>query len=124
MRSVLDAHFSKIWNNNKPFVIIKVEQIPEAKNTCSYCGKVFPRGFLWIIPFDTPLSHKERWEYPNRNRKYPKEPEFLPSPRGQKTVKFYCIHRQCIMKQFPFFKSKLFEVPLLDFELKDSRKGI
>ena len=118
-----DPLFTKVWHNNEPLLVIKTRDVPAEKSRCGYCGTEFPCGILSIVPFDIALSHKERWEYRNKNRSSPSEPEFLQSPHGEKTTRYYCIKKDCIIKRFPYFKVELLEIPD-DVVLKDAHKKL
>ena len=104
-------------------MVIAVKNIPVEKSSCGYCGKEFPRGILAIQPFDIALSHRERWQYLNRNTSGKDEPKYLPSPRGKMTLRYYCIHDNCIFKRFPYFRSELLEIPG-DIILKESHRKL
>ena len=114
--------FTEIWHNNEPLVVCHVSTIPSEKNRCSYCAKEFPKNFLAIVPFDIALKHRERWQYPNRDRKSNSEPAFHPGPANKMTTKYYCINNACIMGRFPCFQEQLIELPE-GFAVKDSHKG-
>ena len=88
-----DRPFTKVWHNNEPLIICEVDTIPKDKNNCVQYGNEFPRGTLAIIPFDIAVSHGERSEYFNRNRKSHDEPLYLQSPPNRMTTKHYCIKR-------------------------------
>ena len=115
--------FNKVWHNNEPLIVSFVKEVPIDKNQCGYCGNAFPRDGLAIIPFNIVLSHKERWEYLNRNRSSPSEPKFLKSPPNKTTTRFYCVQKACIYKRFPYFQSNLLKVPD-NMLLKDSHKKL
>ena len=117
-KNVNNAPFSEIWHNNEPLRVINVREIPEARNRCGQCSGEFPRGILSIVPYDIALSHKERWKYYNNEKK-----EYLPSPHGKTTTKFYCIKGDCILKRFPYFREELLEISD-SVELKDSHKKL
>ena len=102
--------FSEIWHNNEPLIITSIHDVPLQKNSRGHCGNEFPRGPLAIIPFDIIVSHRERWEYLNRNRTEPDEPKFLKSPFGKLTTRFYCVKSNCIKKRFPYYKKELVEI--------------
>lgn len=118
-----DAPFTEIWHNNEPLMVIAVKDIPIEKSSCGYCGREFPRGIIAIQPFDIALSHRERWQYLNRNTNGKDEPKYLPSPRGKMTLRYYCISDDCIFKRFPYFRSELLEVSG-DITLKESHKNL
>lgn len=115
--------FTKVWHNNEPLVLTKVEAIPTEKSRCSYCGQEFPRGFLAILPFDVALSHRERWEYLNKERRDESDPIYLQSPAGRMTTKYYCVKRECVFKRFPYFQSELLSLPD-DIQVRDSHKNL
>lgn len=114
--------FTEIWHNNEPLIMVKIDDIPLQKNACGYCGREFPRGFLCCIPFDVALSHRERWEYFDKDAKEG-EPRYKQSPYGKKTTRYYCISNNCIFNRFPYFQSDLFEKPE-DLELRESHKKL
>ena len=118
-----DHPFTKVWHNNEPLIICEVDTIPKDKNNCAQRGNEFPRGTLAIIPFDIAVSHRERSEYFNQNRKSHDEPLYLQSPPNRMTTKHYCIKKDCILRRFPYFKTELVEVSNR-FDLKEGHKKL
>ncbi len=119
----LSRLFTEVWHNNDPLIVCKVDDIPIEKSRCGHCGKEFPRGPLSGIPFDLALSHRESWLYPNRDKKEDTDPNYLVSPPGKKTTRYYCINKNCVLGRFPCFKAVLLEIPD-DITLKFGHKNI
>ncbi|KAJ8019089.1 hypothetical protein HOLleu_42548 [Holothuria leucospilota] len=99
--TITQCPFTEIYHNNNPFVVMFLEEAPNAKH-CMYCKMEFPR-ILVSSPFNIMLAHQERWMYPSANG------ERLPSAKF--TTKFYCVKRQCILGRFPYFRPSLVKIP-------------
>ena len=113
--------FSESWHNNEPFYICLTKGIPEGK-VCGYCSKDFPRKALSIVPYGIALSHKERWQFLNRNRESASDPVFIVAGNKMKT-RYYCISKTCVLARFPYFCSDILKVSS-DIQMKDSQKKL
>ena len=109
--------FTELHHNNEPLVVCFLSDEQRATE-CKQCGTAFPRRLL-LAPYDIVLPHSEKWLYPD-----PKCPaNKLPSSRH--TAKYYCIKEACVMKRFPHFNSKYFEIPVqIDAKLKDAHRNL
>ena len=83
--------FTETWHNNEPFMTAKRKDIPIERSLCACCQKEFPHGPLAIVPFDTVVTHRERWMCMNRNRTSDTEPLYIPSSAKKLTTKYYYI---------------------------------
>ena len=90
------AFFSSVavHHNKNLFVISFLEDVPKVQE-CRKCRTGFIRRTK-MIPFDIVLGHKERWMYSD-----PKE----------KTTKFCCVRKSCIMERSPYFNASFLEIP-------------
>ena len=57
------------------------------------------------MPFDVVLSHEEKWCYPD-----PVQPG-RKRPSTKYTTKYYCVKSSCIKTRFPYYDSKLLQIP-------------
>ena len=57
--------FTEVLDNNEPFILTQVKDVPIDKNICAYCLNEFSQDYLASVPFDIVISHKERWLYLN-----------------------------------------------------------
>ena len=107
--------FSKIYHNNNNFVVVFTKDIPTNKlnSNCFHCKVEFPNCTkITVLPFNIVLAHKERWMYRNQSRHSVTDPEWLPSPQGKETTKYYHLARRCIFERFPYFNEAFFECNL------------
>ena len=98
-----DSPFTQIHHNNNCFVFYFLDDVPNAKECRQCCIKFHKRQK--ITPFDTVLSHEEKWLYPDPNDASHK----LQS--GKHTTKFYCVRQTCMKSHFPYFCSSFLRIP-------------
>ena len=96
--------FTEVLDNNEPFILTQVKDVPIDKNICAYCLNEFSQDYLASVPFDIVISHKERWLYLNRNRNADSQPLYLASSVKKLTNKYHGIRRKCIYNRFPYLQ--------------------